>query len=119
MSDIAAQNPVEVPPAGAAVGDVSSTSGKTSSGASVELSSQSGKLGSGETAATSVSGKSGGSVSGGPGLKPWADQSYTPPEGRVGNLTVEHQQILDEYRNVLRTAGILVEPRMDDVYLLR
>lgn len=75
------------------------------------------KLSLGQTAADSVSG--GKTPSGEPGLKPWADQSYTPPEGRVGNLTTEQHQLLGQYREELRSEGIHVEPRMNDAYLLR
>ena len=51
--------------------------------------------------------------------KPWRDQSYTPPEGRVGNLTPEHQKVLDQFRDELKAEGVFVEGRMDDSYLLR
>ena len=111
-------------PAPTTSGEVSSSSGKATSGDTTF----SDKLSSGETAATSISsGKtpsgepalSGKTPSGEPGLKPWADQTYTPPEGRVGNLTAEHQDTLNLYREELRKNSLLVEPRMDDVYLLR
>lgn len=96
-------------------GDMSSSSAKATSGDTVS----SAKLSSGETAATSLSGGKTPSGEQEPGRKPWADQSYTPPEGRVGNLTAEQQETLNKYREELRKEGLLVEPRMDDVYLLR
>lgn len=48
-----------------------------------------------------------------------ASSSYTPPEGRVGNLTVPHQHALDKFKSELQAEGLFVPERMDDATLLR
>ncbi|KZV87548.1 putative SEC14-phosphatidylinositol/phosphatidylcholine transfer protein [Exidia glandulosa HHB12029] len=48
-----------------------------------------------------------------------ADSKWTPPPGRVGNLTPEQQKTLDEFRTELQNEGHFVADRHDDPTLLR
>ena len=47
------------------------------------------------------------------------DPNYTPLPGRLGNLTVEQQHILDKFRKAIQEEGWFVPERMDDAMLLR
>ncbi|KAJ3567684.1 hypothetical protein NP233_g6207 [Leucocoprinus birnbaumii] len=44
---------------------------------------------------------------------------WTPPPGRLGNLTPEQQQALDQFKKELQDEGHFVPERMDDATLLR
>lgn len=48
-----------------------------------------------------------------------ASSSWTPPPGRVGNLTPEQQKALDEFRAQIKADGLYVTERHDDATLLR
>jgi hypothetical protein len=45
--------------------------------------------------------------------------TYTPPPGRLGNLTPEQQHALDEFKELIKAEGIFAEERHDDNLLLR
>ncbi|KAI0084214.1 CRAL-TRIO domain-containing protein [Irpex rosettiformis] len=47
------------------------------------------------------------------------DPNYKPLPGRLGNLSVEQQHILDKFRRSIQEEGWFVEERMDDATLLR
>lgn len=47
------------------------------------------------------------------------DAKWTPPPGRVGNLSPEQQKTLDAFRADLQKDGLFVEERHDDATLLR
>ncbi|KAI9461045.1 CRAL-TRIO domain-containing protein [Russula earlei] len=47
------------------------------------------------------------------------DPNYSPPPGRLGNLTVLQQHALDKIRKELQDEGAFVPERMDDAALLR
>lgn len=47
------------------------------------------------------------------------DAKYTPPPGRVGNLTPQQQEALDKLRAEIQDEGWFVPERMDDALLLR
>jgi hypothetical protein len=47
------------------------------------------------------------------------DTAYTPPPGRLGNLTPEQEAALAKFAAELRAEGALVEARHDDATLLR
>ncbi len=47
------------------------------------------------------------------------DPNYKPQPGRLGNLTVEQQHILDKFRKTIQEEGWFVPERMDDATLLR
>ena len=47
------------------------------------------------------------------------DPNYKPLPGRLGNLTVEQQHILDKFRKAIQEEGWFVPERMDDAMLLR
>ena len=50
---------------------------------------------------------------------PAVDTTYSPPPGRVGNLTPEQQAALDKLKKELQDEGKFVPERMDDPTLLR
>ncbi|GBE79014.1 Sec14 cytosolic factor [Sparassis crispa] len=47
------------------------------------------------------------------------DPDYRPLPGRLGNLTVGQQHILDKFRKELQDEGVFVPERMNDAMLLR
>ncbi|RDB15641.1 Sec14 cytosolic factor [Hypsizygus marmoreus] len=47
------------------------------------------------------------------------DPDYKPQPGRLGNLTVTEQHILETFKKELIDEGIFVKERMDDAFLLR
>lgn len=47
------------------------------------------------------------------------DPNYKPLPGRLGNLTVTQQHMLDKLKKELKEEGHFVEGRMDDAFLLR
>lgn len=47
------------------------------------------------------------------------DPNYSPPPGRLGNLTVPQQHALETIRKELQEEGAFVPERMDDALLLR
>ena len=47
------------------------------------------------------------------------DPDYQPLPGRLGNLTVTQQHLLDKFRKELQDEGHFVPQRMDDAALLR
>ncbi|KAF9255720.1 hypothetical protein L218DRAFT_312430 [Marasmius fiardii PR-910] len=47
------------------------------------------------------------------------DSTYTPPPGRLGNLTEEQKEALERLKKELKDEGAFVEERMDDATLLR
>jgi hypothetical protein len=47
------------------------------------------------------------------------DPNYSPPPGRLGNLTVPQQHALDTIRKELQDEGAFVPERLDDAALLR
>ena len=47
------------------------------------------------------------------------DSNYKPLPGRLGNLTKEQQQTLDQLKQELKDEGAFVEERMDDAMLLK
>lgn len=48
-----------------------------------------------------------------------AGNSWTPPAGRLGNLSSEQQAALDQIKKEVRDEGWFVEERMDDATMLR
>ena len=47
------------------------------------------------------------------------DTTWTPPPGRLGNLTAQQEQILQKFKEELQAEGYFVPERMDDATLLR
>lgn len=47
------------------------------------------------------------------------DPNYKPLPGRLGNLTAQQQQVLDQFKKELQEEGHFVPERMDDAMLLR
>ena len=47
------------------------------------------------------------------------DPNYKPLPGRLGNLTAQQQQALDQFRKEIQDEGWFVAERMDDATLLR
>lgn len=47
------------------------------------------------------------------------DPNYKPPPGRLGNLTAEQQETLNQFKKELQDEGHFVPERMDDAMLLR
>jgi hypothetical protein len=45
--------------------------------------------------------------------------TYQPPPGRLGNLTPEQEQLLEQFRKELTKEGWIVPARHDDATLLR
>jgi hypothetical protein len=47
------------------------------------------------------------------------DPNYSPPPGRLGNLTVTQLHTLEKFKKELQDEGHFVPERMDDATLLR